>query len=550
MRLHLLLQQPSINLSMQSSTATGDSLMRDVTKGRWWLRPAMYMDESCPKALRSWFWTTFPKGFLVVYAGSELAFVRNESMDEVLTEFHARSGNGQNRRALTESYAGPQMRVNVLVDLWDEFCRKEIPRVGLDKDVWNVPALRASSIRVGTLEPFQAPDGGRASADTIVPFPTPTHTPTLPDFIMWLTGPLAEQLTHAQQGLAGSQDANDPEKTATEVDKTDENARSSFGESWKDILQGFAQMTTQAVAWNARVQPEEAKFDTTFPGKGRVQAQIKDLKMGSAVARADGSANFPESWADRQRVWSKMLADAPANPVTASFLVDPRNISAMREFLPKNIILPGVDAVEKQQGEFDVLLKTGPQDNPQFLKLQQIIQQGTAEAKQLAASGQQMPPDQMQQLQQGQQALQQMPPQISSVPVRPTDNHAIEALVTLGMINGPEGRRLASSREPQDQAIFQNLNLHYQQHSDAAKKMALENAKPVPPKTSITVDPSKLPPQEQAAALQIAGIPADAASITGDQALQPHEITTTEKGVGPTGSELERKTSVVGKSLS
>jgi hypothetical protein len=184
------------------------------------------------------------------------------------------------------------------------------------------------------------------------------------------------------------------------------------------------------------------------------------------------------------------------------------------------------------------------------LKLQQIIQKGTAEAKQLAASGQQMPPDQMQQLQQGQQALQQMPPQISSVPVRPTDNHAIEALVTLGMIHGPEGRRLASSREPQDQAIFQNLNLHYQQHSDAAKKMALENAKPVPPKTSITVDPSKLPPQEQAAALQIAGIPADAASITGDQALQPHEITTTEKGVGPTGSELERKTSVVGKSLS
>lgn len=272
--------------------------------------------------------------------------------------------------------------------------------------------------------------------------------------------------------------------------------------------------------------------------------------MGSAVARADGSANYPESWSDREATWDRMMSEAPSNPMIAGWIGDPRNIAAMKEFLPRNMILPGVDAVEKQQGELDVLLKTPPQDNPKFLQLQQLIQQGMAEAKQLAAMGQQMPPEQVQQLQQGQQMLQQTPPQISSVPVRPTDNHAVEALVTLGIINGPEGRRLASSRQPNDQAIFQNLNLHYQQHQTEADKAALKNAKPVPPKTSITVDPSKLPPQEQAAALQMAGIPADPASIQGDQALQPHEVTTTEKGVSPTGSELERKTSVVGKSLS
>lgn len=557
------LARQSINLSMQSQYATGDSLMRDVTKTRVWFRPGFYMDESCPKTLRSWFWTTFPKGFLAVYSGAQLAFARNESMEEAITEFHARTGNGQNRRALTESYAGPQMRVNVLVDLWDEFCRKEIPRVGLDSAVWNVDKLRTSSPRVATLEPFlgSALQAGRPAADSILAFPTPTHTPTLPDFIMWLTGPLAEQLTHAQQGIAGSQDAHDPTQTATEADMKDENARSSFGESWKDILDGFAQMTTQAVSWNARVQPEEAKFDTTFPGRGRIQAQMKDLKMGSAIARADGSANFPESWSERQKVWNQMVNEAPSNPTIAAFLSDPRNIAAMREFLPKNMILPGVDAVEKQQGELDILLKTPAQDNPQFLQLQQIVQKltplvqaGTIEQQQL---GPQMDPQKaqtlqqaQQQLQQVQQQLQQMPPKISSVPVRPTDNHPVESLVVLGIINGPEGRRLASSRDPKDQAIFENLNLHYQQHDTLAKQQALQNAKPVPPKTSITVDPSKLPPQEQAAALQIAGIPADASSIQGDQALQPHEVTTTEKGVSPTGSELERKTSVVGKSLS
>jgi hypothetical protein len=545
------LARQSINLSMQSQYATGDSQMRDVTKARWWLRPEMYMDESCPKAMRSWFWKTFPKGFLVVCAGDKLGFARNESMDEVLTEFHARSGNGQNRRALTESYAGPQMRVNVLVDLWDEFCRKEIPRVGLDKDVWNVPAMRASSIRVGVYEPIQAPEG-RPLNDTAFALPTPSHVPTLPDFIMWLTGPLAEQLTHAQQGIAGSQDAEDPEQTATESRLKQNNAMSSFGETWKNICEGFANMTTQGVSWNARVQPEEAKFDTTFKGKGRIQAQMKDLKMGSAVARADGSANFPESWDERQKVWNELMNEANANPqsMAAALMGDPRNLASAREFLPKNMILTGVDAVEKQQGEFDILLKTPAKDNPQFLKLVSIVQAGQREAQQLAMAGQQMDPQKAQQLQQAVEMLQQMPPKISSVPVRDTDNHPVEALVTLGMINGPEGRRLASSQDPDDQAIFENLNLHYQQHNQKAKAQALQNAKPVPPKTSITVDPSKLPPEEQAAALQIAGIPADAASIQGDQALQPHEVTTTEKGVSPTGSELERKTSVVGKSLS
>lgn len=546
------LARQSINLAMQSSYATGDSLMRDVTKSRVWFRPEMYMDDSCPKGLRSWFWQTFPKGFLVVYAGAQLAFARNESMDEVLTEFHARSGNGQNRRALTESYAGPQLRVNVLVDLWDEFCRKEIPRVGLDSQVWNVDAIRASSVRVGVFEPFRAPDLPNTAANSIVAFPQPTHVPTMPDMLMWLTGPLAEQLTHAQQGLAGSNDPNDPEKTATEADLTQANALSSFGETWKEICEGFANMTTQAVSWNARVQPEEAKFDTTFPGRGRIQAQMKDLKMGSAIARADGSANFPESWADRQKVWSQIVDQASQNPgsLPAMIISDPRNLAASKEFLPKGVILQGVDAVEKQQGEFDVLLKTPPQDNPQFLKLQQLVQAGMQEMQMSQAQGLPIDPQKSQMLEQGQQMLQQTPPQISSVTVRPTDNHAVEALVTLGIINGAEGRRLASSRDPQDQAIFENLNLHYQQHDTLAKQQALQNAKPVPPKTSITVDPSKLPPQEQAAALQIAGIPADAQSIQGDQALQPHEISTTEKGVGPTGSEIERKTSVVGKSLS
>lgn len=541
------LARQSVQMAMQSQYATGDSLMRDVTETYVWFRPGFYMDDSCPKKLRSWFWTNFPKGMLAVYESGVLAFCRNESMDEVLTEFHARSGNGQNRRALTESFAGPQMRLNVLVDLRDEFCRKCIPRVGLDSNVWNVDALRASSVRAGVLEPFIMPVGQRPAADTIVEFPVASGTPDITAMIDWISGPLAEQLTHAQQAVAGSQDSEDPEQTATEYNKKERNAKSSFGEAWRNILKGFANINTQSASWNARVQPKEVKFDSNFPSQGRVTAEIAKMKTGSGVARADGMTDAPQSWADKEAAWSKVMADP--DPAMAAIKSDPQNLAAMKQFVPRGMILPGVDAVEKQSAEFDILLKTAPQDNPQFVKIQMLLEQGAEELQLSQAQGIPPDPQKVQALQQGQQMLQQTPPMISTVPVRGdgSENDAVEALVCLRMMNSPEGRRLASSKDPDDQAHFQNLHLHWQQHQQSAQKLALQNQQPVPPRTSITVDASKLVGAEQDSALQKMGIAPNPPEMEGQ--LQPHEITTTERGVGPTGSEIERKVSVAGKSL-
>ncbi len=544
------LARQSVQMAMQSQYATGDSLMRDVTETYIWFRPGFYMDDSCPKEQRSWFWTNFPKGMLAAYESGVLAWARNESMDEVLTEFHARSGNGQNRRALTESFAGPQLRLNVLVDLRDEFCRKSITRVGLDSQVWNVDAMRASSVRAGVYEPFIMPAGQRPAQDTIVEIPGTQGTPDITAFIDWISGPLAEQLTHAQQSMAGSADANDPEQTLGEYNRKDKNAKASFGECWRNILKGFANINTQSAAWNARVQPNEAKFDSNFPGTGRVTAEIGKMKTGAGVARADGMSDSPESWADRQAAWAKAMSDP--DPAMAPIKSDPQNMAAAKKFMPPGMVLPGVDAVEKQQAEFDILLKTAPMDNPQFIKIQQLVQQGTVALQQAEATGQQPDPQQVQALQQGQQMMQQTPPMISSVPVRGdgSENDGVEGLMCLRMMNSAEGRRLASSKDPDDQAHFANLHLHWQQHQTSAQKLAAQNQQPIQPKTSLSVAVDKLDPQAQTSALQKMGVATTPEAIQQQNALAPHEVTTTERGIGPMGSEIERKTSVVGKSLS
>ena len=544
------LARQSVQMAMQSQFATGDSLMRDVTETYVWFRPSFYMDDSCAKDQRSWFWTNFPKGMLCAYESGALAWVRNESMDEVLTEFHARSGNGQNRRALTESFAGPQMRLNVLVDLRDEFCRKSITRVGLDSGVWNVDKMRSSSVRAGVYEPFLMPPGQRPATDTVVQIPGTSGTPDITAFIDWISGPLAEQLTHAQQSMSGSGDPNDPQQTATEYNRKDKNAKSSFGEAWRNILKGFANINTQSASWNARVQPESAKFDSNYPGMGRITAEIGKMKMGAGVARADGMSDSPQSWADRQAAWEKAMSDP--DPAMATIKSDPQNMAAAKKFRPPGMVLPGVDAVEKQQAEFDVLLKTAPTDNPQFVKLQQLVMQGTQALQQAVQMGQQPDPQQVQALQQGQQMMQQTPPMISSVPVRGdgSENDAVEALICLRMMNSAEGRRLASSKDPDDQQHFANLHLHWQQHQASAAKLAVQQQQPIQPKTSMTVAVDKLDPQAQTSALQKMGIATTPEAIQQQDALAPHEVSTTEKGIGPMGSEIERTTKVVGKPIS
>ena len=144
--------------------------------------------------------------------------------------------------------------------------------------------MRSSSVRAGVYEPFLMPPGQRPAQDTVLQIPGTEGTPDIAAFIDWLAGPLAEQLTHAQQSVAGTSDPNDPEQTATEYNRKDKNAKSSFGEAWRNILRGFANINTQSAAWNARVQPPDARFDSNFPGMGRITAEIGKMKAGAGVA--------------------------------------------------------------------------------------------------------------------------------------------------------------------------------------------------------------------------------------------------------------------------
>src|SRR6266567_2668444 len=198
-------------------------------------------------------------------------------------------------------------------------------------------------------------------------------------------------------------------------------------------------------------------------------------------------------------------------------------------------------AVEQQQGEFELLMQSGPLDNPQVAQIQMQVQQAEGNPEAMTPEGQQA-------LQQLQQALQQLPPKISSVSVAQdgSENHEIHAAITLGFMTGAAGRKLKNGDE-QQRAIYANIKLHWQEHVAMSEK--LTPPKEMEFKGSLSIDLSKFSPEVQSKVFQAAGMQVSPEEATGDASLVPHEVVTEKEGVDEQGIPVKQKIAMVGKGL-
>jgi len=235
-------------------------------------------------------------------------------------------------------------------------------------------------------------------------------------------------------------------------------------------------------------------------------------------------------------------------------MMDPRNVSTFMQMPTlSKLESPIKDAVEDQQGEFEILMRSGPIPNPQLQPLvDQLkaimaqVSEGQTHPEAQTPEGQQAMQALQQQGTQLQQQIQQMPPEVSTVPVaqNTSDNHMIHAAITLGMLNSPTGRKLKYGDDEQ-KAIYQNLMLHWEEHMQMLKQ--LQPPKEMEFKGSVTVDPSKYPPQAQAAFFEAMGLQVPPYALQPED--QTHEITQEKEGVDAQGVPVKQKVSIVGKPL-
>lgn len=549
----------SAKVALMGPYSTGQANTEQTTRLMCWLTPKMYYDDSCEAGARDWFLENFPNGSLWVYAGTELAFCRWEAWQEVLVPMHARTGKGQNRRSLTEAYAGANMVLNNLFDLMVKFFTSTVPRTFYDAAVFNVPQLRNSGNIPGRKEPFAA-NKVTPNVAPILNDPMPTHQPALPDTITWLSGPMAQLLTGAQLTLQGAQNEEGEQGTLGEAKMDNDSAMTRLSEPWGSICRGFSDVTLKAVRWMARVAPEEV-FDRTVKDEGRIRAEMTKINADLLVV-TDTNTNFPESWTEREeRVW-QLIQEMPKNPFVAGIMMSPANATVIKDAARMGLTIPGAASWEKQEGEFAILLNGQPQKNPkiaeidiQIQKLKVEMEKGADDVKQRQVTGQPIDPKEVQMLEQGLQAIQQLtqqkqqlPPLVSTVQVRDdgSQENAIEAACCLERMISPEGRRLANSANVREKLAFANLHLHWAEEMAAAKKTAAQNQKPVEPEARVTLAVDKMPGAVQAELLSKIGIAADPASF---DEMGPHEVTHEVEGVNESGAKEKVTTSLVGKKL-
>ncbi len=535
----------SIKMALKGQYSTGDSMRSEVTNQITWFRPEYFMDDSCPSEMRGKFFERFPKGMRVDYCGDTFCMARNEGMDEVLTNLNCRTGNGQNRRGLTEAYATSNLRLNNWVELRDKSFRNGLARVFLDDKVFNVPALRASASRVGVYEPMNMMAAGISDpnmAIQVIP-PAPVQG-GMDEAINWFSGDLAELQTGAVPTLSGNTET-DPE-TFGAAKLQNGQAMGRLTEPWKEICRGFCSAVAQAIRWAPRVLPTDKMMDGEIGGM-RYTLSIGEMG-GNIETEIEGDANFPQSWDQRLQQFGELwMSVQNGNPFASAILSDPNNLVAFSQFFPQDTVLPGLDSAKKQVAENGQLLKEAPIPNPQYQQIQQLIQVGTQEIQQSMMQGLPLDPNAASTLQQAQQALQQIPPLTSSVPVSSSDDDALEMKIALKRMNSPECQRMKNSSDPQKKAAYENLDLHYNEHVTAAAKKAAQNQTPVPPKTSISISADKLPPEAQSQALQKAGI--NVQPQPEEDGIVPHEIIQEKEGVDSQGVPVKTKVSLVGKGI-
>jgi hypothetical protein len=527
----------SSKLSLPGSYVAGDSLIRDVTISYSFIRPSLYMDDAC-KGVRKSFLSKFKKGILIVKAGTEFACAYNVSMDDHLAVIHALPGSGQNRRAIGSNLMSVQKRLNTLVDLQMKFYTATVPHKYYDNEVFDLESIRAQSNEPGAAHPFQRV-ANVPFAELMGTDPAVSQQPGMTQFLQWMATQLPEQLGGAIPALFGG---SDNPNTVGAYAMQRAQALQRIGTPWKSAKSGIAKACWQAVQCSA-ANGNDTIADT-LPGEGRIAIECADLR-GNVLCYPEDDADFPESHDQREQRFAELVNNA-ANPFYAKLLAIPKNAKVAKDALRMvDLEVPGAASVEKQQAEFEVLLKTGPVPNPQLAQQQQKLSEGQQILAADNAKGIPVLPEMQQALQALQQSIQSLPPEVSTVTVEQdaSEDHATEANVCWEWMNGADGRSYKNGDELQ-RAAFQNVKIHWQEHTAMAQKLAPPT--PMPPvKVNVAIDPSKLPGPEAAQLLGELGIKSDPQNFNEDQT---HEQTQEVEQSTPTGT-VKQKISIAGAPL-
>ena len=420
------LARQNVKLGMQSTYVTSSSMADDVTVSRTWFRPSALME--LPEKIRDEMIAMFPNGCLVVFAGKEFAYARNESMDDSWALGQAYSGDGQNRNAMGTSTMPIQKRLNNWLDLMNDFFVRAVPKKWMDNKVFNVEAIRGQTNVPGDIGGFKRIPG-TPTTELILIEPQVLPPPTLADFIKEYSGPLAELFSGAYPALAGGDvgTADSGVAIATQRDR----ALGRLAPTWHSIKNAEATSMKQLVRWGTKCR--DKSINEKIPGGEVISIEINDLKA-NILCYAESDENFPETYTQKKNNFMQVFDAASKNPQLGEVFFNGANLDFLKKMSGlKDIYIPQAAAHNKQLGEIEVMLQKRMLPNP-------LKQQATEALAKFAGAG--VDPTQ---LQAAQAQIAAMPDLVCSLPIdKEVDDHTTEKATCWQWLN--------SERRPEDEA--------------------------------------------------------------------------------------------------
>jgi hypothetical protein len=493
----------NVEQGMMDSYNTADSEANTVTEVKAWIRPwqLLELDDTNRESIME----KFPNGMQVVFCGDTFCEARDESIEDHLTLLHALPGDGMHRAGLGDWLLPIQKVLNNWLELANDYFVRGVPDTWMDNEMFDVEAIREQVNLPGERHPFDREPG--VTMDQVIWQETP---PTFPEqltlFINDFKGETAQLLSGAFPALFGGDTGSNDTMGGIMLQR--DQALGRLGLTWRRLKEAMATVYMQAVQCLAK----NHDHPIFVQDKVSVTVEMADLK-GDMYATPEVDENFPETPTQKQNRIVEVIQEAATNPMLGGIVDDPDNLELVRDAVGlENFVIKALESRDKQLGEIEIMLTSGPIPNPKIGQAKKLIAQLTMQAATNPAA--------QQQIEQVMQAIQSLPPLVSSEPIdTECDDHEIEAATTLRFINSPRGRAMKNGDEEERESIA-NIRLHYIEHRDEFKKQqaAAQPPPPGPKPPSISANTKDMTPDEASQALAMAGIKSDPQNVAATRA--------------------------------
>lgn len=352
----------------------GDAFSHMVTRHTVFLRPSTF--RRARRELRDTLRELYPNGIKAIFCGETYCGSENVSMDEQVSIKFPTPGDGMSRPSLGKRLVPLQDVFNDEINLWHEahdFC---VPTLFMYSETGDIDAVREEISQPGNIVPFTAlPPGANSAQQAFYAAVLEGIPATLPQFIQFVQGPLAQFISGAFPALFGG-DTKDND-TAKGIAIQRDQAMGRMGIPWSALQELFAEAYYQAVRSTVEHGGDDATFTYATKDKSGNQVSetisLSDLKRGDFKCVADTDSSFPESTNQKRATFQMLMAAAERNPILAQIMQEPDNQEFGHEVLGlPELIIPGAVSRNKQLIEIDQLLKEGPVP-PSDEKLDQMM---------------------------------------------------------------------------------------------------------------------------------------------------------------------------------